>query len=102
MVGWHHQLSGHESEQTQRAVEDSRAGVLRSLGSQGQIPLSDPRATLLGLFQRKAGLRAVTQLFQSYTTVMSTAEMQTKTCAPAPSCLCPETEPPTRTLSAPY
>ena len=34
MVGWHHQLSGHESEQTQRAVEDRRVGVLQSLGSQ--------------------------------------------------------------------
>ena len=35
MVGWHHQLDGHESEQT------GRSDVLQSLGSQSQTRLSN-------------------------------------------------------------
>jgi len=35
MVGWHHQLDGHESEQAQGAV------VLQSMGSQSHTRLSD-------------------------------------------------------------
>ena len=35
MVGWHHQLDGHEFEQT------PGAGVLQSMGSQSHTRLSD-------------------------------------------------------------
>ena len=37
MVGWHHQLGEHESEQThegQETVKDRKPGVLQSMGSQ--------------------------------------------------------------------
>ena len=36
MVGWHHQLNGHESEQTLRERErrTGKPGVLQSMGSQ--------------------------------------------------------------------
>ena len=33
MVGWHHQLDEHESEQASR-VGDGKPGVLQSMGSQ--------------------------------------------------------------------
>ena len=34
MVGWHHRLNGHESEQARELVMDGRPGVLQSVGSQ--------------------------------------------------------------------
>ena len=34
MVGWHHQLHGHEFEQTPGVGDTGRAGVLQSVGSQ--------------------------------------------------------------------
>ena len=34
MVGWHHQLSGHEFEQTPRDAERQKPGMLQSLGLQ--------------------------------------------------------------------
>ena len=34
MVGWHHQLNGHESEQTGRWGRTGKPAVLQSLGSQ--------------------------------------------------------------------
>ena len=36
MVGWRHQLNGHESEQTRETVEDREVGVLQSVGPQSQ------------------------------------------------------------------
>ena len=36
MVGWRHQLNGHESKQTPETVEDREAGVLQSVGPQSQ------------------------------------------------------------------
>ena len=35
VVGWHHQLNGHEFEQTPGGSEDGEPGVLQSTGSQG-------------------------------------------------------------------
>ena len=34
MVGWHHRLSGHESEQTPKMVKDRESGVLQFMGLQ--------------------------------------------------------------------
>ena len=34
MVGWHHQLNGHEFEEAPELVMDREAGVLQSMGSQ--------------------------------------------------------------------
>ena len=34
MVGWHHQLDGHEFEQALRVGETGKPGVLQSMGSQ--------------------------------------------------------------------
>ena len=34
MVGWHHQLNGHEFEQTPGDGEGQRSGMLQSIGSQ--------------------------------------------------------------------
>ena len=34
MVGWHHQLHGHEFEQTLRDSEGQKLGILQSMGSQ--------------------------------------------------------------------
>ena len=34
MVGWHHQLSGHEFEQTPGDAERQKPGMLQSLGLQ--------------------------------------------------------------------
>ena len=32
MVGWHHRLNGHESEQTPGVVKDGEPGMLQSMG----------------------------------------------------------------------
>ena len=34
MVGWHHQLNGHEFGQLREMVKDRKPGVLQSMGSQ--------------------------------------------------------------------
>ena len=34
LVGWHHWLNGHESEETSRELRTGKPGVLQSLGSQ--------------------------------------------------------------------
>ena len=34
MVGWHHWLNGHESEQAQGDSEGGKPGMLQSMGSQ--------------------------------------------------------------------
>ena len=34
MVGWHHQLNGHEFEQLWKMVKDREAGMLQSMGLQ--------------------------------------------------------------------
>ena len=34
IVGWHHQLNGHEFEQTLEIVMDKEPGVLQSMGLQ--------------------------------------------------------------------
>ena len=34
MVGWHHQLNGHEFEQVPEDGEDRKPGMLQSMGSQ--------------------------------------------------------------------
>ena len=34
MVGWHHQLNGHEFKQAPEARDGQKPGVLESLGSQ--------------------------------------------------------------------
>ena len=34
MVGWYHQLNGHECEQTPEDSEGGKPGVLQSMGSQ--------------------------------------------------------------------
>ena len=41
MVGWYHQLSGHEFEQLQEMVKDRKPGMIQSLGSQSRTQLSD-------------------------------------------------------------
>ena len=42
MVRWHHQLDGHESEQALGVGDgQGRPGVLWSMGSQSQTPVSD-------------------------------------------------------------
>ena len=33
LVGWHHQLDGHEFEQAPGVVMDRKAGVLQAMGS---------------------------------------------------------------------
>ena len=35
MVGWHHQLDGHEFEQCLSVDDGGRSGVLQSMGFQG-------------------------------------------------------------------
>ena len=37
MVGWHHRLSGHESEQTLGDSEGLEPGMLSSMGFQGVV-----------------------------------------------------------------
>ena len=37
MVAWHHQLSGHEFEQTEKQRRTEAPGVLQSMGSQSPI-----------------------------------------------------------------
>ena len=39
-VGWHHQLDGHEFEQSP-GVGDGQEGMLQPVGSQSQTQLSD-------------------------------------------------------------
>ena len=39
MVGWHHQLNGHEFEQTSGDSEGRKPGLLQSMGSQSQTQL---------------------------------------------------------------
>ena len=34
MVGWHHQLNGHEFKQAPEVGDEQKPGVLQSLGSQ--------------------------------------------------------------------
>ena len=34
MIGWHHQLDGHEFKQALEVGHDREAGVLQSIGSQ--------------------------------------------------------------------
>ena len=41
VVGWHHRLNGHESEQTWREWRTGKPGVLQSMGLQSQTQLSD-------------------------------------------------------------
>ena len=42
MVGWHHQLNGHELEQAPRVGDGTeKPGMLQSMGSQSQTRLSD-------------------------------------------------------------
>ena len=46
MDGWHHQLNGHESEQTPgdgegQGSQAGKPGMLQSMGSQSQTQLSD-------------------------------------------------------------
>ena len=36
MVGWHHQLNGHEFEQLWEMVKEGKPGVLQSMGSQSR------------------------------------------------------------------
>ena len=40
MVGWHHQLNGHEFEQAPGVDEPGKPGMLQSMGSQSQTQLS--------------------------------------------------------------
>ena len=40
MVGWHHQLDGHEFEQTP-GVGDGQPGMLQSMGSKSRTRLSN-------------------------------------------------------------
>ena len=42
MVGWHHQLNGHEFEQAVGVGDKTgKPGILQFMGSQGQTRLSD-------------------------------------------------------------
>ena len=34
MVGWHHQLDGHEFEQAPEVADGQKSGMLQSMGSQ--------------------------------------------------------------------
>ena len=41
MVGWHHRLDGHESEQTQRDTKGQGRRVLQSMGLQ-RLDMTEP------------------------------------------------------------
>ena len=41
MVGWHHQLDGHEFAQALGDGEEQKPGMLNTMGSQGVRQLSD-------------------------------------------------------------